>query len=438
MIYLNILFILILIGLNAFFVGVEFAAVASRRSRLDLLADADSRGAQIVRSWLEQPSARDRLIAASQLGITVVSLALGAVGENTFEALLHPLFDHLQLPAWLVFLQSVLPVLPLLLSLIIVTSLHVVLGEQVPKVAVLRAPERFAVRSAPWMQFFARLFKGFVYVLDFLTRTLLKLLGIPSDASLSAYTLEELKEVVTGPEVEGVIEPSERKMLSEVIDFGSLVVRQVSVPRTEIIAVDATAAVAEAIQIAVEHAITKLPVYEENLDQIIGIVHLRDLVCALQAGAGDRSARDYRRDALFVPESLLVNQLLHQMRAARTHLAIVMDEFGGTYGLVTLENLLEEIVGEVQDSFDLAPPQVQSLGEDTFLVDGMTLIEEINEHLQLQLSDPHYDTIAGYVLSKLGRIPMENEEVTDAEQHIALTVASMDRLRIAQVIIRKF
>lgn len=431
----NILLIFLLVALNAFFVSVEFAAVASRRTRLELLTESDGHAAQIVRSWLEQPSARERLIAASQLGITLVSLALGAVGENTFASLLEPYFSQLRLPAGLWFLENILPALPLVISLLVVTSLHVVLGEQVPKVAVLRGPERFALAAAPFMQAFSKVFKSFVDVLDWATRQILTLLGVPaSSMHSSSYSLEEFKQIVTGLEAEAIIQQPEREMLSAVIDFGALVVRQVSVPRTEITVVEANAPISEALRLCIERGITKLPIYEGNLDQIMGIVHLRDLIPALQSPENaSRPVRELAREVLFVPETISVNDLLHQFRARRMHIAIVLDEFGGTAGLVTLEDLLEEIIGEVQDPFDAEPPSIQPMPDGSSLIDGMTFIEEINEYFGLQISNPYYDTIAGYILDKLGRIPQAGDVVEDVENKIRLKVARMDRLRIDQV-----
>lgn len=436
----SILLILVLIGLNAFFVGVEFAIVSSRRSRLDIQVDADSRAAALVRAWLEQPAARDRLIAGSQLGITIVSLALGAVGENTFEAALAPYFEEIHLPTSLAFLQSIIPGLPLAISLIIVTSFHVVLGEQVPKVAVLRSPERFAVASAPVMDIFNKIFKGFINLLDAATRGILGLIGIPPSSShTSMFSLEEFKQMVSGPEVEGMMEKEEQEMLSAIIDFGELVVRQISVPRTEIIATPANADLSSVIQMAAEHSVTKLPVYEEDLDHVIGVVHLRDVLFAVKQvldGSQDaqprQTARDLAREALFVPETISVNDLLIQFRARRTHIAIVLDEFGGTAGLVTLEDLLEEIVGDVQGPFDAAPA-IQAQPDGTASIDGLTPIEDINAYFGLHLSDPNYDTIAGFILGRLGRIPQPGDTVEDPEEQVLLRVETMDRLRISRI-----
>jgi putative hemolysin len=431
----DILIILLLIALNAFFTGVEFAAVSSRRARLDILVEEDSPAARIVRSWLENSSARERLIAATQLGITVVSLALGAVGENAFQAWLDPLFQGAQLPPLLQFLQSILPALPLALSLIVITSFHVVLGEQVPKVAVLRSPERFALAAAPAMRLFLIIFKGFVDLLDGATRLVLRLFGLPASGAHSlVFTAEEIKEMVSGPEVEGVIEEQERQMLSAVIDFGEMVVRQVALPRTEIIAAEASQPLNEVVRLAVEHDLTRFPVYVDSLDQVIGILYMRDILAAFVDGRSDgKTARDLAREAVFVPETISVNDLLRELRARNTHIAIVLDEFGGTAGMVTLEDLVEEIMGEYGDSMRAAPPAIQAQADGTTLVDGLTLIDEINDHFGLELSDLNYDTIAGYILGKLGRIPQVGDVVEDAEHGIQLKVMSMDHLRIAQV-----
>lgn len=433
----QIAFILSLIALNAFFVAVEFAVVASRRARLDLISAPQNHGAMLVRRWLEDDCSRERLIAASQLGITLVSLALGAAGENAFEAALGPLIDQASLPASLAFIKGVLPALPLIVSLVVVTSFHVVLGEQLPKVAVLRGPERFAIATAPFMLIFISIFRGFLYLLDRATRGILAVFGL----SASGYThstvisVDDLRQIVSGPEMADAIEPPEREMLSAVMNFGELVARQVSIPRTEIIAVEMNTTIGEAVRIAAENGVTKLPVYENSLDQISGILHLKDLLPALlkDGNLQNRPARDLVREALFVPESISVNNLLVHMRARRQHMAITLDEFGGTAGLVTLEDLLEEIVGDVQDPFDLNQPDFQQLPDGSALIDGKAQIEEVNQTFGITLFDPDYDTIAGFVLGRLGRIAQVGDAVEDTDNQVRLRVESMDRLRISRI-----
>jgi putative hemolysin len=439
---INIIIILVFIALNAFFVAFEFAIVTARRSRLDLLADTDNRSANIVRSWLDHPNNRERMIAAAQLGITVIGLALGAIGENSFRAWLEPYFEGLVLPPALQFLGSVLPFLPLIVSLVIITSLTVVLGEQVPKVAVLRSPERYSLIAAPFMQFFSLTFKWFITALAWATRWVLSLFGIRGAGSEgSSVSLEELRQIVSGPEVENAIEQPEREMLTAVIDFGELVVRQVCIPRTDIVAIEADEPLSEVIELSIKHGVSKMPVYDDNLDQILGVIHIRDLLMEIQKNQGiteiqSLPARTLVRETFFVPETIPVNDLLVQFRNKRMHLAIVLDEYGGTSGLVTLEDLLEEIIGEIRDPFDITPADIETQPDGTIMIDGRVLMEEINEHFGLHLEDNNYDTLAGYMLGKLGRIPSTGDTFEDRENKVVLKVESMERQRIARISLR--
>ncbi len=428
--------IFVLIALNGFFVSVEFAAVAARYHRIDALAQQGSGAARIVRVWLSSPAERDRLIAATQLGITIVSLALGAVGEKAFESALAPLVHQTALPPALSFLQGILPSLPLLLSLTIVTSFHVVFGEQVPKVATLRSPETFALRAAYPMRLFETTFRWFVDILDWATHFTLRLLGIPeADATHGHLSVEELKHLVeeTPP---ADLQPESSEMLSAVLDFGELLVRQVMVPHTDIIAVQAATPLPDVIRLFSRHAVTKFPVYGEDLDDIVGILHIKDVVRLWGSPEFEqRTAGDVAREALFVPETLPVIAVLRRFRETRRHIAIVVDEYGGTAGLVTLEDLLEEIVGEVSDPFDETTPEIQPRPDGTAIVDGRALLEEVNEALGLDLTTPYYDTIAGYILDKLGRIPAVGEVVE--EDGVRLTVLAMDGLRVSRLKIER-
>ena len=429
----DFLLILVLIGLNAFFTSVEFASVAARRAKIEILADEGNAGAKIVKGWLENPSSRSRLIAACQLGITIVSLALGALGENTFQQLLTPYFDRIALAPSVRQLTALMAALPLILSLIIITSLHVVLGEQVPKVATLHQPERVALLGAQPMRAFTTVFKWFIDILDWATKIVLRLFGLQLVGGHSLiYTVDELKQMITESEEGGVLEPPEREMLESVFDFGELLVRQVTLPRTEVVAIEADTKLNEIINTVTQYTFTKLPVYEDDLDQIIGILHVKDVLRVMnQPDCQEITAREIARETLYIPETLPVNDLLHQFRHHRQHIAIVLDEYGGTAGLVTLEDLLEEIVGEVSDQFDENTPEIQNLPDGSVLIDGLTLIETVNQQLNLNLTDPHYDTIAGYFLGKLGHIPKNGEGIEAGG--VKLQVESMDGLRIARL-----
>ena len=415
------LLILLLVLLNGFFVALEFAIVTSRASRLEALAQPSSRAATLVRAWLATPEARD------------LSLALGAIGEKAFEQLLAEALHNATLPPALLFLERILPALPLIISLVVVTGLHVVFGEQVPKVAALRYPERVALLGALPMQLFTVAFGGFVNLLDGITRLTLRLFGLEMAGHGSVYTLDELRHILTESEQMGVIPAEGGEMLHAVLELGELTVRQVMVPRTEIIAVAADTPLPQVIHLAAEHLLTKFPVYRENLDDILGILHIKDVLRHLEdTDFPQKTAAALVREPLFVPETLPVNALLHRFRHSRQHIAIVVDEFGGTAGLVTLEDLMEEIIGEVRDPFEEEePPEIQPQPDGSVLVDGQALLEDVNEALGLHLSEPHYDTIGGYVLGRLGRIPQEGDVVED--DGVRLQVLEMDGLRIARL-----
>jgi CBS domain containing-hemolysin-like protein len=423
----------VLVGLNAFFVAVEFAVVAARRTRVEHLATQGSGSAKIVLGWVESQEARDRLIAAAQVGITVASLALGYLGEDAVASVLEPLFEHAGIEATGL-VGGFLANLPLIISLIIVTGLHVTLGEQVPKVASLRAPETTAMALSRWMAAFNWLARPFIWLLDTLAASILRVFGMqPIGGHSTIYTVDELKQIVEESEQSGVLDAGERDMLRAVFDFGDLLARQVMVPRTEMVCLQADVMLTGARQLAAERLLTKFPVYEDDLDHIIGILHTKDLVKAMHIGQQDVAVRQLVREAIFLPESVRVNDLLTQFRQRRQHIAILLDEFGGTEGLVTLEDLMEELVGDVQDAFDRPEPQIQRLSETSALIDGLVLIEEVNEVFDLDLQDPNYDTIAGYVLGQHGHIGKvgDNIEVINSGRRLRFRVEAMDGLRIA-------
>jgi CBS domain containing-hemolysin-like protein len=283
------------------------------------------------------------------------------------------------------------------------------------------------------MRIYNSIFKWFINFLDWLTQKILAMVGLKMMGEhLNRYTVEELKRILDDSEEGGVIKAPQREMLDAIFDLGKLLVRQVMVPRTEMVAVEADIPLVDIIKLINESTYTKFPVYDDNLDQILGIVHVKDLLRVLQSGDWkDRTARSLARETIFVPETITVGVLLQQFRQYRQHIAIVLDEYGGTAGLVTLEDLLEEIVGEVSDPFDHVSEEIIVLPDGSALIDGLTLIEDVNQELGLNLSDPNYDTIAGYIMGKLDRIP-HLHDVVEVEG-IRLKVEAMDGLRISKI-----
>ena len=423
--FLKLAAVALLVLANAFFVAAEFALVSVRRTRVsELIAQGNARA-----RWVERATQNpDRFIAATQLGITMASLGLGWIGEPALGHLLQPIIRLF--PSQLE--DEVSRSLSAALAFAIITFLHVVVGELAPKSIALQDAERtslFVARPTVWT---ARLFAPAIWLLNGAGNGLLKLLRIsPASPHQLAHSIEELKMLVSASAESGVVADDEEEMLHAVFDLGETLVRQVMVPRTEVVAVSAESTIEDLIDVAVRQPHTKMPVYEGNLDHIVGVVHVKDV---LRAFHGDRepmkSVRSIMREAIFVPESARINTLLSRFRARKQQIAIVLDEYGGTGGVVTLEDLLEEIVGEVGDPFDEGP-DIQPQPDGTSLLEGLTPLQEVNEHFGLSLRDPHYDTIAGYLLGRLGRMAQIGDTVL--VDGVRLRVEALDGRRIARI-----
>lgn len=454
---LGLVSVVVLVLINAFFVAAEFSLVSVRRTRIAELVARGESGAEAVQKAIENP---DRVIAATQLGITLASLGLGWVGEPALTHLLNPLV--LLLPESI--RSGVSHSISAVIAFFVITFLHVVIGELAPKSIALQNPERASLFVAGPTLWTERLFKPAIWILNGSGNALLRLVGVrPASGHQLAHSVEELKMLVSASAEGGVVEADEREMLHAVFDFSGLVVRQVMIPRTEVVAVEASTPVPEVINLIAQTNYTKYPVYINNLDQIIGIVHVKDLLGTSEAmnailnahlslnnktrsqpastgyASGDEPSDtpapcvvgDFVREAIFVPETLSVGALLGLFRHNRQHIAVVMDEYGGTAGLVTLEDLLEEIVGEVGDQFDEINSEFQILSDGSILIDGLTLIEDVNQQLNLDLKEPHYDTIAGYVMGRLGRIPHLHDVVEG--NGVRIRVEEMNGLRVTRV-----
>jgi CBS domain containing-hemolysin-like protein len=422
-IILGIFAVLLLVLANGFFVAAEFALVSVRRTRIAELVAKGNRAARWVKRATDDP---DSVIAATQLGITLASLGLGWIGEPVLAQLITPIVNLLP--------ESIRSTtshgLSVGLAFAVITFLHVVIGELAPKSVALQNPERVSLlvaRPTIWTEW---IFKPFIWVLNGAGNALLKLFGFePASGHEMVHSVTELKMLVRASAEGGHVEYREEEMLQAIFELRDTLVRQVMVPRTEMVAVPAELRTDELVATFAQNPYTKAPVYSDDLDQILGIVYLKDVLRETQAEAS-KTAKEMMRDAIFVPEAARVSTLLDQFRTSRQHIAIVLDEYGGTAGVVTLEDLIEEIVGVVGEPFD-TEAEIQPLPDGSSLVDGLTIIEEINEHFSLNLVDPHYDTIAGFILGRLGRLAQVGDAV-EAEG-VRLGVAAMDGLRIERV-----
>jgi len=424
----KLLAVFALVLTNAFFVAAEFSLVSVRRTRIAELIAKGETSALLVKEAIDKP---DAVIAATQLGITLASLGLGWIGEPALAHLLQPIVELFPVGVRSEISHSISAAI----AFGVITFLHVVIGELAPKSIALQNPEGtslFVARPTLWAEW---IFKPAIWVLNGAGNAILRLVGIkPASGHQLVHSVEELKMLVTASTEGGVVEEDESVMLHAIFDLGELVVRQVMIPRTEVVGVEADMPLEEIIALATQSTFTKFPVYEDSLDQILGVVHVKELLRAMQSpDCKTRTARTLAKEAMYVPETISIGVLLQQFRQHRQHIAIVLDEFGGTAGLVTLEDLLEEIVGEVSDPFDTLTPKIEKLPDGSFEIDGLALIDEVNDSLGLNLVEPDYDTIAGYVLGRLRRIPRVNDVVEG--DGVRLRVEKMDGMRIDRILL---
>jgi CBS domain containing-hemolysin-like protein len=425
MTWMRLVAVVLLVLANAFFVSAEFALVSVRRTRVAELVGRGSRPARWVQRALRNP---DKVIAATQLGITLASLGLGWIGEPALAGLLEPVIN--------LFPPALRPEasygVAAGIAFAAITFLHVVVGELAPKSIALQNPEKTSLFVAQPIIWTERVFTPAIWALNGAGNGLLRLLGLePASGHEMVHSVEEIKMLVSASAESGIVEDQKEEMVHAVFDMHDTYVRQVMIPRTEMVAVEASTRLDRLIAVLVANPFSKLPVFEESPDQVVGILHSKDVLRALANRQVEGvTAGDLMRDAIFVPEAARVDRLLEFFRSSHQHIAIVLDEYGGTAGVVTLEDLLEEIVGDVRAPID-TQVEIQPLPDGTTLIDGIMLIEEVNEHFGLDISDPHYDTIAGYIMGRLGRIPKVGDSLSiDGMQ---LRVESMQGLRIEQV-----
>ena len=409
--------VVVLILLNAFFVAGEYSLVTVRRTRIKELADEGSRTA---RSVLRITSDPPHFIAAMQLGVTLTSLGIGALGERV----LADLFDE-----WLA------TVLAVLLAFLVITFLHVVVGELVPKGVALSYAERVALGVSGPVRLFFFVFKPLIWVLQRSSEWAQRAIGIDPKANEGeAHSEAELKMLLEVSTEHGEIQLDEREMLYKVFDFAEKEVADVMVPRPDVAGLSVDLAPEEAMAAMLESPYTRYPVYRESLDEIVGIVHVRDLVASLHNGAaGTAPLASLARPAYVVPENKDLGALLAEFRKANQHMAVVVDEYGATAGIVTLEDLLEEIVGEIEDEFDLPDESVERLDDRRIRISGSFTIDDFNEQFGTELDDEDFHTVAGYVFGHLGRAAEAGDEVLDSGLNFKVLEVEGSRIERVEV-----
>ena len=417
--------LVLLVLLNGFFVAVEYALVSVRRTRIDQLAEEGSSAARTVQQVLTH---LDQYIAAVQLGVSMMSLLIGFIAEPAIEHLSHPLFTALGVP------ERWLTPFSFGLAFIISTTLHIVFGELFPKSAALQRSERVAMLFAPPLVAFTTVFRPVIFVLNVFGRGVLRAFGFqPVAGHHTSYSEEEIRMIVSASSQEGVLEDDERELVYNVFDLSDTVVRSVLTPRGEMVVADGAAPIRRLLELNTEHGYSRVPVYQDNPDNIVGVAHTNDVLQHLEA-LDQMTVTELMRPTFYVPESMSIKDLLTKMRQKKSHLAIVVDEFGGTSGLVTLEDALEEIVGEIYDETDEEEePLVQQLAENVFLMDASLTVDAAETYLGDALEDEEgeFETLAGFVTNHFGDIPECGAEFI--HQGWRFTVEEADERRVSKV-----
>lgn len=421
--WFGLLAVVVLVLANAFFVAAEFALVGARRTRLDEMAEAGDRRAALARRAL---TSLGRYISATQLGITLASLGLGWVGEPALARLIEGAFNWLPHAVALVATHTVASAI----AFAIITILHIILGELIPKALALLYPEQISGWVAAPLMGFGWLMAWPIAMLNGTANRLLRAMGVPpSDDHDRLHSPEEIRMLVEQSQEGGGLTRADARMLEGVFEFSEKSAQEVMTPRTQMVALSADLTVDQAADEVAVARRSRYPVYTGTIDEIVGVVHAKDILGAVRSAPGT-ALKAVMRPPLFVPGTREVEDVLTDMKRLKVHLAVVLDEYGGTAGLVTMEDLLEEIVGPIFDEYD-RPDKVQPDQPGSHLLDGTTTISEINAEYDVSIDDADYTTIGGYLFGQIGRLPKAGDRVTIG--HHVFEVVDMEGRRVKTV-----
>ncbi|UUZ89399.1 hemolysin family protein [Paenibacillus sp. P25] len=418
--------VLLLVVLNGFFVAAEFAMVKVRNSRIDALAQEGRRNARLAKSIVNN---LDAYLSACQLGITLASLGLGWVGEPAVSGLLKPLLAPLRLP------DAVVETLAFIAAFGFITILHITIGEQFPKTYAIRKSEQVTLLSSWLLIGFYKLMYPFIWLLNGMSNALLRLAGIePTAEHRIAHTEDEIRVLMKESNRSGLIDNTELTLVDNIFDFTETHAREIMIPRTEMVCLYTQLSFEDNKTIAISEMHTRYPVCDPDKDRIIGFVHIKDLLKA--DGNEPNDIGGFIRPITKVPESMQISALLKLMQKKRAQMVLLIDEYGGTSGLVTFEDIIEEIVGEIQDEFDEERPHIEKRDDGSHSIDGRLLIEEVNSFFGLDIESDDYDTIGGWMYSQVEIPPKKSQRIVYNER-IEFVIEETDHLRITRITVKQ-
>ena len=424
---LDIFITLLLVSFNGFFVAAEFAIVKVRASQLELMIKDGNRIAVLSKHIVTH---LDGYLAATQLGITLASLGLGWIGEPVVSKIIIKIMDLMGLAAN----QELAHNIALPVAFGIITILHIVFGELAPKSLAIQRSEKTTLVITYPLQFFFILFKPFIWILNSIANFILKIIGISPVHGADVHSSEELKYLVKQGQESGRIDDAEYKIIRNAFNFSEQTAKQIMVPRVNVFAVDINDFNESLIDKVVEESYSRIPCYEGNLDNITGLVYLKDIFLAARKNES-LNIRSIIRPMLVVPDSKHIGRILNEFQVKHQQMALVVNEYGGTEGIITMEDILEELVGEIQDESDDEIPFVEKTGEKTFKVIASTSLDDVNEFLPHPITkDEQYETLAGYLLLKFGKIPSLKDKIVSDNYEFSILKKTRSTIILVQLV----
>ncbi len=424
---LQIFFLVVLVGVNAFFASSEIAIISLNDNKIKKMADEGHKKAGLLQALISEPS---RFLATIQVGITLSGLLASAFAAESFADRLSGTVEATGIPID----PSIVKLLSLVIITILLSYFTLVFGELVPKRVAMQKPEKISMIAIKPLSVLSRITSPFVRFLTLSTNFIIRIFGGNPDADEEEITEEEIRMMVDVGQEKGVIQGSEKEMINNIFEFDNTLVSEIMTHRTDIIAVPIDAELDEILDMAINEKYTRVPVYEDVIDNIIGILHLKDLIPFLKDNQRESfSLRKIIRQPYYIPASKKTDQLFTEFQKNKVHMAVVIDEYGGTAGIVTIEDLLEEIVGNIWDEYDEEEREIEKIDENTFVINGTMELDEVDEFLDIRLPVDSYETLSGFLIGELGRIPEEDEKPVVEYEGIVFKVEEIDEKRIAKV-----
>lgn len=428
-IILKVVLLFILTLLNAFFAMSEIAIISLNDTKIDKLAEEGHKKAKQVKKLTENSS---NFLSTIQIGVTLAGFLTSATAAQSFATMLS---DALAKTA----VANVIPLglisgVSTVLITLVTSYFSLVLGELAPKKIAMQKPEKVSFAVVPVLLFVSKVTKPFVKILSVSTNAVVRLFGLDPNADEEEVTEEEIRMMVDVGQEKGVIEDVQKEMINNIFEFDDIDVADIMTHRTDMACVDEEDSLAETIKLSMEEGYSRIPVYEEDPDNVVGIVYIKDLLKYIGSSLPEAlHLKDVMRKAYYVPESKRCGALFAEMTEKHIQMAIVVDEYGGTAGLVTLEDIVEAIVGNIQDEYDNEDVEISKINETTFTIDGVTDLEEVEEQLGIQFPEDDYDTLGGFIISQLGFLPQDGDMNTVEFENIRFTVLNVEERRIGKV-----